>query len=83
MRVQIHAILQRDSQNTAYRRFETNGFYKLLAGREIIASVALARRRSRATPRLVPRPSSLPKLPLVLIAPSSSSHPLCSPPPYF
>lgn len=38
MRVQIHAILQRDFQNTAYRRCEMNGFYKLSA--EIIASLA-------------------------------------------
>lgn len=38
MRVQIHAILQRDFQNTAYRRCEMNGFYKLST--EIIASLA-------------------------------------------
>lgn len=75
MRVQIHAILQRDFQNTAYRRCEMNGFYKLSA--EIIAS--LARSVAHDIQRLYvlyvfSLLSSLPDAvqPHVLIAPSSS-----------
>lgn len=75
MRVQIHAILQRDFQNTAYRRCEMNGFYKLSA--EIIASLARCNSRHLASIHSIcifttVLPSNAIEL-LVLIVPSSSS----------